>query len=186
MKKLLILLVISVMLLATACSNNSEENLPTDNETTTDNSQNQDNDNQSAKEEEPIIAPDFELQDLNGNMVKLSDFLGKKVMINFWATWCGFCVQEMPDFMKLQDAHKDDLVILFVNVGEKKEDVLKFVEKEKISGTILLDTDQKVATKYGVRSFPSTLALNEKGEIVTARVGMMDYSTMEKMYDVIK
>lgn len=183
MKKILIILMITIMIFVTACSKGDTlivepHNDAPENEIKTE-------DDKDA-EKEPIVAPDFELEDLEGNMVKLSSLQGKKVIINFWATWCGFCVEEMPDLMKLQEEYKDDLVVLYVNVGESKDDVIKFVEKEKITGTIVLDTKQQVAATYGVRSFPSTLALNEKGEVVTARVGMMDYEMMVTMYEMIK
>ena len=181
MKKILIILTIAIMLFITACANKDVTFV----EPPSDVSENE-IDTEGDKEDEPIIAPDFELEDLEGNLVKLSSLQGKKVIINFWATWCEFCIKEMPDLMSLQESYKDDLVVLYVNVGEKKEDIVRFVEEEKITGTILLDTKQQVAATYGVRSFPSTLALNEKGEVVTARVGMMDYPMMVKMYEMIK
>ncbi len=132
------------------------------------------------------MAPDFELKDMEGNTVKLSDFLGKKVMLNFWATWCKFCVQEMPDLMKLQEAHKDDLVILYVNVGESKDKVQKFIDEHKLTGTVLLDEKMEVASMYGVDAYPTTFAINEKGEMITSWKGMMDSNLMEQMYNVIK
>lgn len=183
MKKILIILMITIMLFVTACAKKDMTIVEPPNNVP-ENEINIDDDKDAEKE--PVMSPDFELEDLEGNMVKLSSLQGKKVIINFWATWCGFCVKEMPDFMTLQEEYKDDLVVLYVNVGEKKDDVIKFIEKEKIIGTIVLDKDQKIAATYGVRSFPSTLAVNEKGEVVTARVGMMDYPMMVKMYEMIK
>lgn len=182
MKKVLILTIIAAMLFVTACSKGDTVVEPPNNV-----SENEiDVDEEEDKEEEPIIAPDFELEDLSGNKVKLSSLQGKKVIINFWATWCGLCVKEMPDLMKLQEEYKEDLVVIYLNVGESKKDVVKFIEKEKLSGMILLDTDSIVASTYGVRSFPSTLALNEKGEVVAAKVGMMEYEKMVQMYEMIK
>ena len=182
MKKILVILMITVMMFAVACSNGQDSDLKLDDNASSTNNEA----NKEEIEDEPIIAPDFELEDLNGNMIKLSSLQGKKVIINFWATWCGYCVKEMPDLMKLQEEYKDDLVVLYVNVGESKEDVVKFVNKESLSGTIVLDTDTIVASTYGVSSFPSTLALNQKGEVVAARVGMMEYDTMLQMYEMIK
>ncbi len=183
MKKILVLVMITAMLFVTACAKKNDTIADPPNNV----SENElNNEEEKVTKDEPMMAPDFELEDLEGNMVKLSSLLGKKVIINFWATWCGFCVEEMPDLMKLQEEYKDDLVVLFVNVGESKEDVKKFVEEEKITGTILLDTKQQVASAYGVRNFPSTLAVNEKGEVVTGRVGKLDYEAMVKMYEMIK
>ncbi len=183
MKKILILIMITAMLFVTACAKKNDVIVDPPNNVP-ENALN--NEEEKVTKEEPVMAPDFELEDLEGNMVKLSSLQGKKVIINFWATWCGFCVEEMPDLMKLQEEYKDDLVVLYVNVGESKEDVLKFVEKEKITGTILLDAKQQVAATYGVRNFPSTIALNEKGEVVTGRVGKLEYEMMVQMYEMIK
>lgn len=180
MKKMFILLLIIAMMLVSACAKDNAK-LPKAVEGATDNIDDENSDVSQAK-----LASDFELKDMNGNTVKLSDFLGKKVMINFWATWCKFCVQEMPDLMKLQEAHKDDLVILYVNVGESKEKVQEFIDEQKLTGTILLDEKMEVAKMYGVDAYPTTFAINEKGEAITYWRGMMDSNIMEQMYNLIK
>lgn len=183
MKRILIALLLVIMLLLTSCSSDKAD-IPKKIEGTTDNTKTASNSDD--KNMKKTMAPDFELMDMEGNTVKLSDFLGKKVLINFWATWCKFCVQEMPDLMKLQEAHKDDLVILFVNVGESKETVQKFIDEQKLSGTILLDEKKEVASLYGVDAYPTTFAVNEKGEAVTYFKGAMPYDLMEKMYNIIQ
>ena len=180
MKKIFIILLLMAMMLVSACAKDNAE-IPKSVEGSTDNV-----DTANNNEKKPVMAPDFELTDMDGNTVKLSDFLGKKVMINFWATWCKFCVQEMPDLMKLQEAHKDDLVILYVNVGESKDKVQGFIDEHKLTGTVLLDEKMTVASMYGVEAYPTTFAINEKGEMITYWKGMMDYNIMEQMYNVIK
>lgn len=181
MKKIFILLLLIAMMLVSACAKDNVK-IPKAVEGATDNIDiDEENGNGESK-----LAADFELKDMNGNTVKLSDFRGKKVMINFWATWCKYCVEEMPDLMKLQEAHKDDLVILYVNVGESKEQVQKFIDEQKLTGTILLDDKMTVAKLYGVDAYPTTFAINEKGEAVTYWKGMMEYETMEQMYNLIK
>ncbi len=177
MKKIFIILLLMAMMLVSACAKDKAE-IPKDVEGATNEVSN--------TERKPVMAPDFELKDMEGNTVKLSDFLGKKVMLNFWATWCKFCVQEMPDLMKLQEAHKDDLVILYVNVGESKDKVQKFIDEHKLTGTVLLDEKMEVASMYGVDAYPTTFAINEKGEMITSWKGMMDSNLMEQMYNVIK
>lgn len=177
MKKILIILLLMAMMLTSACTSDKAE-IPKKVEGATDNVE--------KASENKTMAPDFELKDMEGNTVKLSDFLGKKVMINFWATWCKYCVEEMPDLMKLQEAHKDDLVVLFVNVGESKDTVQKFIDKEKLTGTVLLDENKDVASLYGVDAYPTTFAINEKGEAVTYFKGILSYDLMEQMYKVIK
>lgn len=180
MKKIFIMLLLMAMMLVSACAKDKTE-IPKTVEGATDNV-----DTANSNEEKPVMAPDFELTDMEGNTVKLSDFLGKKVMINFWATWCKFCVQEMPDLMKLQDAHKDDLVILYVNVGESKDKVQEFIDEHKLTGTVLLDGKMTVASLYGVDAYPTTFAINEKGEKIASWKGMMDSNLMEQMYNLIK
>lgn len=180
MKKIFIMLLLIAMMLSSACAKDKAE-ISKEVEGATNDASNTANDNK-----EKVMAPDFELKDMEGNTVKLSDFLGKKVMINFWATWCKYCVQEMPDLMKLQEAHKDDLAILYVNVGESKDKVQKFIDEQKLSGTILLDDKMTVASMYGVDAYPTTFAINEKGEMITKWKGMMDSNLMEQMYNVIK
>ncbi len=183
MKKILILLLL-LILVASGCRSKAEnKDSNTDKATDSQVKENINKEADAAEKEKNKMAVDFELESLDGTKIKLSELKGKNVIVNFWATWCGFCVVEMPDLQKLQDAYKDeDLIILAVNVGEAKDVVQKFVEENKLNLTVLLDTDSKVANTYGLRSFPSTLAVNKKGEIVGGYVGMLTYEQMEKLY----
>lgn len=133
-------------------------------------------------EEEAVIAPDFELETLDGTKIKLSDMRDKNVLLNFWATWCGYCVLEMPDLQKLQEAYKDDLLILTVNVGESKEEVEQFMKDNNLNLTVVLDEKMDVANSYGIRSYPTTLAINKNGEVVNGYIGMLTYEQMEQLY----
>lgn len=176
MKKIILLLIIVFML--TSCSNtniipSNEDNNEIDN--VADESEN--------NEKEALIAPDFELNSLDGSVVKLSELRDKNVILNFWATWCGFCVIEMPDLEKLQEAHTDDLLVLAVNVGESQEVVQKFVEENNLSLTVVLDEEMKISNNYGVRSFPTSIAINKKGEAIGGYVGMLTYEQMEQLYE---
>ena len=188
MKKILIL-IMSVLLIA-GCSVNGNDVAPKDDKAQEaqnngvpedENSQEvQDNDTQETKE--PVMAPDFELKSMDDSMIKLSDMRDKNVILNFWYTGCGFCVIEMPDLQKLQDTYADDLLILAVNVGEKKEKVQAFMDENNLSFTVLLDEDMDVADTYGIRSFPTTIAVNKKGEIIGGYIGMLTYEQMEQLY----
>lgn len=174
MKKLLVLLILTAVLTA-GCNNkldvqNENSNTPQQENTQTANN--------------AIIAPDFELESIDGTTIKLSNLRNKNVIINFWATWCGFCVKEMPDLQKLQEKYQDDdLLILTVNVGETSEQVQKFMEENNLELTAVLDKDMEVSNTYGVRSFPTTIAVNKKGEAVRGYVGMLTYEQMEQLYD---
>lgn len=186
MKKILILLLV-ISLIAVGCNTNkSNDQTQQENNQNTEDAkdlENTDSTNETNTEEKVIIAPDFELESLDGTITKLSDLKGKNVIINFWATWCDFCVEEMPDLQKLQDEYEDeDLLILAVNVGETKEEVEKFIEENNLTLTVLLDKDGIVSNTYGVSSFPSTLAVNKDGEVVVGHVGMLTYEQMETLY----
>ena len=175
MKKL-ILMVTLISLIVTGCS---EKNEPVQN-----NENSNTNYEQSTKD--AIIAPDFELETIDGGTIRLSEMRDKYVILNFWATWCGYCVIEMPDLQKLQEEHKDDLLVLAVNVGESKEDVQKFMEENNLNLTVVLDEKMNVANTYGIRSYPTTISVNKKGEAIRGYVGMLTYEQMEQIYSFFK
>ncbi|MBO1581028.1 redoxin domain-containing protein [Bacillus sp. XF8] len=136
-------------------------------------------------------APDFELSKLDGTKVKLSDLKGKKVILNFWATWCGPCQQEMPDMEAFYKKHKDDVEILAVNYtiseganGEEK--VKKFVEEKGVTFPILLDKDINVTTTYKVITIPTSYFVDTKGVIQDKFIGPMTQKEMEKRIAKIK
>ncbi len=175
MKKL-ILMIVLVALLATGCDEKNDIAVPPDEENNSEQS------NYEQSNSDALIAPDFELESLDGSTIKLSEMRDKNIILNFWATWCGFCVVEMPDLQKLQEAHMNDLLILAVNVGESKEVVQTFMEENNLDLTVLLDTDMNVANTYGLRSFPTTISVNKDGEIIKGYVGMLTYEQMEQIY----
>lgn len=175
MKKILILLLIAMLLVS--CT---KPIVPG-------NENNEISDEPENTEREAIIAPDFELESLDGSIIKLSEAIkDKNVILNFWATWCGFCVVEMPDLEKLQEAHSDDLLVLTINVGETKEKVQKFVEENDLNLMVVLDEQMKVNNNYGVRSYPTTIAVNKKGEAIGGYVGMLTYEQMEAIYEIFE
>jgi cytochrome c biogenesis protein CcmG, thiol:disulfide interchange protein DsbE len=113
-------------------------------------------------------APDFELQTIDGQSVKLSDYKGKKVILNFWATWCPPCKEEMPKLEKYYDQKPADVELLAVNftVTEKKrENVVQFVQKHQYSYPILLDEKNKVNSTYEILSLPTTYFIDSEGVI---------------------
>ncbi|KEK23220.1 redoxin domain-containing protein [Bacillus gaemokensis] len=131
------------------------------------------------------VAPDFELSKLDGTKVKLSDLKGKKVILNFWATWCGPCQQEMPDMEAFYKKHKDDVEILAVNytVSERangEEKVKKFAEEKGITFPVLLDKDISVTTTYKVITIPTSYFVDTKGVIQDKFIGPMTQKEMEK------
>jgi thiol-disulfide isomerase/thioredoxin len=127
-----------------------------------------------------VKATDFKLKDLNGKEVSLSDFKGKKVFLNFWATWCPPCKAEMPDIEKFYQETKDsNLVILAVNLGEDKQTVKSFIDKNKYNFNILLDSNQDVAVKYNIVSIPTSFFIDKDGNIVSKKIGAMSIEEMK-------
>lgn len=130
---------------------------------------------------------DFTLEDLKGNKVTLSELKGKKVFLNFWASWCGPCKAEMPDIEKLyQEAKDSDLVILAVNVGEDKKTVQKFIDDNKYSFPVLLDTTGEVSQLYQVSGIPTTYFINSGGFLADGANGSIPYEAMRESVDNLK
>lgn len=133
------------------------------------------------------VAADFHLADLDGNSVALSDFQGRPVLLNFWATWCTPCRDEIP---LLETIHNDsrwqneELVILAVNIGEGKSTVKDFVEEYGIPFTVLLDTERNVFRQYFVRGVPTTYFVDRKGVIQDVTIGA--FSNIEEIEKNLK
>ena len=135
-----------------------------------------------SRQEEPVVegkvAPDFTLKDLAGRQVRLSDFRGKVVFLNFWATWCPPCREEIPSMVRLNrimDGKPFQMLAVSIDEGGK-DAVDNFL---KNSGTILpalLDTNQSTSKRYGTTGVPETFILDKKGVIVKKVVGGMDWS----------
>ncbi|HOR85963.1 MAG TPA: TlpA disulfide reductase family protein [Bacillota bacterium] len=127
---------------------------------------------------------DFTLEDLDGNNVALSQFRGKKVFLNFWATWCPPCKAEMPDIEKLYQETKDtDLVILAVNVGEDKNTVKSFIEKNNYNFTVLLDVKGEVSQLYQVTGIPTSYFIDTKGYLDGGTTGSIPLESMKGYVD---
>lgn len=124
-------------------------------------------------------APVFELPDIRGKKKSLDAYKGKVVMLNFWATWCGPCKQEIPDFIELQKEYRDqgfEIVGLSLDQPGQEDVVKRFVKEKGINYDVLFD-DGSVAQAYGgVRSIPTTFLINRDGEIVSSKVGLQPKS----------
>ena len=117
-------------------------------------------------------APDFKLQNLDGESVSLSDFKGKAVLVNFWATWCGPCRIEMPYLQEIYEEWSEQgLVLLAVNIGESPAKVKDFMEKYNLSFPVLLDAKTTVAREYNVSGIPTTFFIDKDGVIQVKIVG---------------
>jgi len=128
-----------------------------------------------------VPAPDFELPTLDGRKVKLSDFRGQGVLLNFWATWCQPCKIEMPWFVDMQKQYgKDGLVVLGVAMDDTESaKIAEFAHEMGVNYLVLLGTDQ-VSDDYGdVRSLPTTFYIDRSGTIVAKAVGLLGRQEIE-------
>lgn len=133
-------------------------------------------------EEEPVVeAPPFSLPSLSGKTVSLSDYRGKWVFVNFWATWCGPCVIEMPALNNMFHEFKGekfDMVAISIDDVDIKA-VEKFVNDLKVDFTVLYDDKKDVQKAYGIRSVPMTFMINPNGAVVAKANGMREWDHPE-------
>ena len=117
-------------------------------------------------------APDFTLQDLDGQSVSLSDFEGKPVLINFWNSGCSPCRREMPFLQEIYDEIPDsELVMLTINIGESSATVKKFLGDNNLSLPVLLDTNAAVAQRYSMPGIPTTFFVDRDGILQVKVIG---------------
>jgi thiol-disulfide isomerase/thioredoxin len=126
----------------------------------------------------PVAAPDFTLPDLDEETHKLSDYRGKVVMLNFWATWCPPCRREIPSMESIyHDLGKSGFVVLAVNEFEDPDHVFAYMGQLSVlpNFPVLLDTDSKVSQDYKVKGLPTTVLIDKQGRIVYRAVGGRDF-----------
>lgn len=119
-------------------------------------------------------APGFSLPDLKGNTVKLSDYRGKAVVLNFWAVWCPPCRTEMPLLEKLAQDNPERLVVVGVNISENQPQAQEFVSEYGLTFPILIQGNQSVHTMYQVRGFPTTFFIDSEGVLQAVHVGELN------------
>ncbi len=128
----------------------------------------------SATTTEAIPATDFNLQSLNGEQTQLADLRGRWVVINFWATWCAPCVEELPLLQQLAEQHPNALAVLAINMREDEDAVRAFVEQHNLSLPVLLEPDDQMLLDYGVQGLPLSIMVSPNGEVMQRHVGPVD------------
>jgi len=127
---------------------------------------------------EAVAAPEFSLPDLAGKTVHLKALRGKLVLLNFWATWCGPCREEMPGMERLFRAYQDKgFAVVAVNLHESVKTVRPFVQELKLSFPTVLDVEGSVSREYGVRALPVTFLVGRDGNIVWRAIGGRDWES---------
>ncbi|MEO1286616.1 MAG: TlpA disulfide reductase family protein [Chloroflexota bacterium] len=132
-------------------------------------------------------APEFELTDLNGQAVRISDYEGKILFLNFWQTTCPPCIEEMPDFLDFIADQPDDVTWLTVNFDETDQQVREFfAEYEFLGIPTVMDYDSEVRYRYGVFGAPVTFVLDKDGTIQYMNIGQLSYDDMEQLVNAVR
>jgi peroxiredoxin len=123
------------------------------------------------------IAPDFMLKKFEGDTISLADYRGKVVFLNFWATWCPPCVEEMPSMeMLYQKLQGREFEILAINVGEEGEKIIRpFMGKHSLTFPVLLDPNKKIYGLYGLTGIPETFIIDKNGIVDSKIIGGQDW-----------
>lgn len=149
----------------------------------------QDPESTGATAEELPFAPDFTVYDKDGNPVQLSDYIGKPVVLNCWASWCGPCQMEMPDFEEKFKELGEDIQFLMVNMTDGSRETVDiaagFIQSKGYTFPVFYDTDQDVAITYGVYSLPTTFFIDAQGHAVAQATGAIDSEILQKGIDMI-
>ncbi|MBQ9768526.1 MAG: TlpA family protein disulfide reductase [Lachnospiraceae bacterium] len=166
---------------ATAAPNDSSDSVSGDN--TTESSDNASGESPDTSEN-AYMAPDFTVYDRDGNKVHLSDFLGKPVILNFWASWCGPCKMEMPDFQEIYEEYGEDIHFVMVNLTDGAQETMKtateFLDASGYTFPVYYDKDTDAAYTYQVYGIPVTYFINAEGHLIAQGSSALDAETIKR------
>ena len=131
-----------------------------------------------------VTAPDFTVYDRDGNPVSLSDFFGKPIVLNFWASWCGPCKMEMPDFHEKYLELGNEIHFLMINMTDGSRETVdsasKFIAEQEYTFPVFYDTESDASAAYGVYSLPTTFFIDAEGHAIAQATGAINMDTLEK------
>ena len=136
-----------------------------------------------------LLAPDFVVYDENGNEVHLYDYIGKPIVLNFWASWCGPCKMEMPDFNERYLQLGDEIHFLMINMTDGASETISiasaFIAEQGYQFPVFYDTTGSAAMTYGAYSLPTTFFIDAQGHAIAQAVGAIDADTLQQGIDMI-
>ena len=134
-------------------------------------------------------APNFTVYDLEGNAHQLSDFRGKPVLLNFWASWCGPCQKEMPDFQEFYESYGDQVNFVIVNLTDGRRETVEtasaFLAEKGYTFPVFYDTVREAAVKYGVSSVPVSYFIDAEGYFVAGIRGILNADKLQQGMDLV-
>lgn len=168
----------------------SESYVPDHVPPTAGNEETADNLQETEEERTGEAVQDFTVYDLSGNAVKLSDFVGKPVVLNFWASWCSPCKAEMPHFNAVAAEYGEDIHFLMINLTDgfrdTTESITAFIEDSGYTFPVYLDTTMEAALNFGITSIPHTFFLWEDGTLMDEYLGAMSEAKLNSFIDKLK
>lgn len=186
-KKVIIIIIAAFVILlggATMLYNNLKDSV--DNNQIAGTEENQDD---AGEEKEKTPAPNFTVYDVEGKEVFLSDMVGKPVIMNFWATWCGYCVQEMPDFENAYKEYGDQIHFMMINVTDGTQETVEsasaHIKEHKYTFPVYYDTTYDATGQYTTGSLPITYFIDAEGNFVAYGQGALDAATLQSGIDML-